>query len=309
MPFMASSSRQISEPLRSSSAAANARTLAQKAGVEMPIAQAAYEVLTGNFGNPSSGYEMGRRAAADIKSWRADVAAALGCTPAELFFTSCGTESDNWALRAAVRAMRTGLDMVCPMLVQAGALCMIEEEEVRVGLSVWRVCAHMDSAVAEKEPRSDERIMRMLAELEGTTITDRALEHMLNFVPDGGEKAVHKTSVSMVIRDEKRIAQQEDDEPYARETEIIRMPRFMQERSMTGAQIGTVFHRMARMLDLSRLRETDDLEREIARQMETMREDSVVSEAEYKAVFIPTTSPDILNIGPPDDPWFMDASV
>lgn len=184
----------------------------------------------------------------------------------------------------ALRAMRTGLDMVCPILVQAGALCMIEEEEVRVGLSVWRVCAHMDSAVAEKEPRSDERIMRMLAELEGTTITDRALEHMLNFVPDGGEKAVHKTSVSMVIRDEKRIAQQEDDEPYARETEIIRMPRFMQERSMTGAQIGTVFHRMARMLDLSRLRETDDLEREIARQMEIMRADSVVSEAEYKAV-------------------------
>ena len=69
-------------------------------------AQAAYEVLTGNFGNPSSGYEIGRQAAAAVKSWRADVAAAVGCTPAELFFTSCGTEGDNWALRAAARAMR-----------------------------------------------------------------------------------------------------------------------------------------------------------------------------------------------------------
>ncbi len=69
-------------------------------------AQAACEVLTGNFGNPSSGYEMGRRAAADLKKWRADVSGVLGCTPAELFFTSCGTEGDNWAIRAAARAMR-----------------------------------------------------------------------------------------------------------------------------------------------------------------------------------------------------------
>ena len=74
--------------------------------VRPEAAQAAWEVLTGNFGNPSSGYELGRQAAADVKRWRADVASALGCTSAELFFTSCGTEGDNWALRAAARAMR-----------------------------------------------------------------------------------------------------------------------------------------------------------------------------------------------------------
>ena len=74
--------------------------------VRPEAAQAAYEVLTGNFGNPSSGYELGRRAAAALKGWRADVASALGCTPGEVFFTSCGTEGDNWALRAAARAMR-----------------------------------------------------------------------------------------------------------------------------------------------------------------------------------------------------------
>lgn len=69
-------------------------------------AQAAYEVLTGCFGNPSSGYAPGRQAAASLKGWRADIASTLGCTPAELFFTSCGTEGDNWALRASARAMR-----------------------------------------------------------------------------------------------------------------------------------------------------------------------------------------------------------
>ena len=99
-------------------------------------AQAAYEVLTGNFGNPSSGYGIGRQAAADVKRWRADVAAALGCTPAELFFTSCGTEGDNWALRAAARAMRRRGSHIITTAVEHSAILktaqFLEEEGFRV---------------------------------------------------------------------------------------------------------------------------------------------------------------------------------
>lgn len=62
--------------------------------------------LTEDFGNPSSGYPAGRTAAARVKEHRAAVAAALGCAPGELFFTSCGTEGDNWAVRAAVEFNR-----------------------------------------------------------------------------------------------------------------------------------------------------------------------------------------------------------
>ncbi len=85
-------------------------------------AQAAYEVLTGNFGNPSSGYELGRQAAAALKGWRVDVASTVGCTPAELFFTSCGTEGDNWALRAAARAMRRRGDHIITTSVEHSAV-------------------------------------------------------------------------------------------------------------------------------------------------------------------------------------------
>jgi len=185
---------------------------------------------------------------------------------------------------ASIRAMRTGLDMVCPMLVQAGASCMIDEEETDAGRSCWRVFAHRGGAVQEKALRSDEHVMRMLAQLEGVAAPENEIEHLLNFMPDSGQKAVRKTSVSMVIRDEKRTVQVEADEPYLRETEIIRLPRFMQERSMTGAQIGTAFHRMARMMDLSALRETSDMTREITCQMDAMRADGVVTQAEYEAV-------------------------
>lgn len=64
----------------------------------------------------------------------------------------------------------------------------------------------------------------------------------------------------------------------------MRLPRFMEERQMTGAQIGTAFHRMMRMLDLDALRATHQLEAEIARQRERLLADSIVSENELAAV-------------------------
>ena len=64
--------------------------------------QAAVEAMTEGWGNPSSRYELGTKAAARVKEWRADVARGLGCAPEEVFFTSCGSESDNWAIQAAL---------------------------------------------------------------------------------------------------------------------------------------------------------------------------------------------------------------
>lgn len=69
-------------------------------------AKAAYEAMTQGFGNPSSGYPMGKAAAQKRDGDRAVIAKALGCLPEELFFTSCGTEGDNWAIRAALHINR-----------------------------------------------------------------------------------------------------------------------------------------------------------------------------------------------------------
>jgi cysteine desulfurase len=58
------------------------------------------------FGNPSSIYKLGRDAQRAVEDSREKVSSALGCSPAEIFFTSCGTESDNWAIRST--ALRLG---------------------------------------------------------------------------------------------------------------------------------------------------------------------------------------------------------
>ena len=66
------------------------------------VADAMYEVLTGQFGNPSSQYPMGQEAKQLVEGCRSVIAKALGCQSKNIYFTSCGTESDNWAIQAAV---------------------------------------------------------------------------------------------------------------------------------------------------------------------------------------------------------------
>ncbi len=65
-------------------------------------AQAALRVMTEDYGNPSSLHHLGVRAAKEVADHRAEVAAALGCKADEVYFTSCGTEGDNWAIQLAV---------------------------------------------------------------------------------------------------------------------------------------------------------------------------------------------------------------
>ncbi len=61
--------------------------------------------LTEEFGNPSSLYDFATRAKAAMEGARADVAMCLNARPTEVFFTSGGTESDNWALRGVAEAL------------------------------------------------------------------------------------------------------------------------------------------------------------------------------------------------------------
>lgn len=69
--------------------------------VPRAVADTMYTVLTEHFGNPSAQYPMGLEMKKKVELWRRTVAKALGCESRQLFFTSCGTEGDNWAIQAA----------------------------------------------------------------------------------------------------------------------------------------------------------------------------------------------------------------
>ena len=69
-------------------------------------AEAAVHMMTECFGNPSTTYKLGREAKAAVDKARGQIAKALGCRPDEVYFTSCGSEGDNWALISGARSMR-----------------------------------------------------------------------------------------------------------------------------------------------------------------------------------------------------------
>ena len=69
--------------------------------VPREVADTMYEVLTKQFGNPSSQYQLGADMKKQVEGWRKTVAGAMGCEAKQLYFTACGTEGDNWAIQAA----------------------------------------------------------------------------------------------------------------------------------------------------------------------------------------------------------------
>ncbi len=69
-------------------------------------AEVMVRVLTRDYGNPSAQYGLGREAHSLVERSRAVLGQALGCRPEALYFTSCGTEGDNWAIRAALHQNR-----------------------------------------------------------------------------------------------------------------------------------------------------------------------------------------------------------
>ena len=56
------------------------------------------------YGNPSSVHGFGREAKKAVEAARAQVAKTIGAEPREIYFTGCGTEADNWALRGTAYA-------------------------------------------------------------------------------------------------------------------------------------------------------------------------------------------------------------
>lgn len=66
--------------------------------ISKEVLDAMIPYLTEGYGNPSSIYKLGRDSKRAIETAREKCAAALGCTPSEIYFTGGGSESDNWAL-------------------------------------------------------------------------------------------------------------------------------------------------------------------------------------------------------------------
>ena len=102
-------------------------------------AQAALNAMTECYGNPSSTHTKGREAKKLLDQSRAQVAALLGCQPKELAFTSCGSESDNWALLQGAEAMKRKGNHILSSAVEHDAIRKSLDELEARGYTVTRL--------------------------------------------------------------------------------------------------------------------------------------------------------------------------
>lgn len=91
-------------------------------------------ILKENYGNPSSIYSIGRNARKEVEKSRQTVAEILGANPSEIFFTSGGTESDNWAIRGVAFAqLRKGKNHIITSKIEHHAVLHTVKELEKEG--------------------------------------------------------------------------------------------------------------------------------------------------------------------------------
>jgi cysteine desulfurase len=134
-----------------------------------PIAPEAFSAmepwLRSGYGNPSSAYSLGRQAAAALDTARSQVASLAGCQPAEILFTSCGTESINTAIHSAL-ALDPDKRHIVTSAVEHSATIKLCEFLARRGYEItWLpvdAAGRLDLAQFEKSLRSDTAIATLL---------------------------------------------------------------------------------------------------------------------------------------------------
>lgn len=95
------------------------------------VVKAMMPCFTELWGNPSSLHANGQSAKAVVDEAREKIAKAIGCTAAEIYFTSCGSESDNWAIKGAAYAAKNRRKIVTSKIEHHAVLhtCKALEKE------------------------------------------------------------------------------------------------------------------------------------------------------------------------------------
>jgi len=137
--------------------------------VDPRVVEAMLPYWTETYGNPSSIYRPGREAAQGLNAARQTVADILGASPKEVVFTSCGSESDNLALRGASfarRALGKGNHIITSPIEHHAIGHTVEHLVKRFGFEATEVPVDrygmLDPADVEKAMRDDTALISIM---------------------------------------------------------------------------------------------------------------------------------------------------
>jgi len=123
--------------------------------VKKEVIEAMAPCFEAAWGNPSSQHAKGREAAALLDDARERIAKVFNCKSNEIYFTSCGTESDNWAIKGAARRMkRKGRTHIITSAIEHHAVLNTCESLEKEGFTVTYVGVDEEGIVKLDELRA-----------------------------------------------------------------------------------------------------------------------------------------------------------
>lgn len=148
--------------------------------------------LTTEYGNASTVYTYGQRAKAAVERSRRTIAATIGAKPSEIYFTSGGTESDNWALIGTCEAGREQLSKTLQPQDTAAAV----DQKYRCSSKASMKCGHIITDQIEHHA-----ILHTCAYLEkrGFDVTYLPVDHEGHVDPDAVMAAIRPDTLLVSI--------------------------------------------------------------------------------------------------------------
>lgn len=148
--------------------------------------------LTTEYGNASTVYTYGQRAKAAIERSRRTIATTIGAKPSEIYFTSGGTESDNWALISTCEAGREQLSKTLQPQATAAAV----DQKYRCSSKALMKCGHIITDQIEHHA-----ILHTCAYLEkrGFDVTYLPVDHEGHVDPDAVMAAIRPDTLLVSI--------------------------------------------------------------------------------------------------------------
>lgn len=128
------------------------------------VFEAMVPFLTENYGNPSSAYGFGKKVRIAVEQARSQVAALINAEPSEIYFTSCGTESDNAAIWSALRSTKKR-HLITSQVEHSAVLHMGESLEQQGYGVTWlpvRTDGTLDLVTLEDSIRPDTAIVSLM---------------------------------------------------------------------------------------------------------------------------------------------------
>ena len=138
-----------------------------------PLSQKAFAAMkpyfTDVFGNPNSQHVFGREGAKAVNDARQLLANCIGAKPSEIYFTSCGTEADNWAVKGtALQNIAKGKHIITSVIEHPAiyTTCKQLEKEGVIGKlhNKFYTTVGNGTAVASAKAFADEYAQKLIAD-------------------------------------------------------------------------------------------------------------------------------------------------